>query len=312
MNILNSKKLAFLVLILMSFSCAKEAPLRRQIDESVAKRIDNEITCTEAPEKACAIESEFHELAEHAFINSTSDNQKHFVSLLNIGQDALLARVHLIRSARKSIEFQTYIWENDEVGRLVFMEILKAARRGVKVRIIVDQLASAKDPGLVALLATLHVNLEIAFYNPTFARSKVSPLELYSGALFSFRKINQRMHNKIIVIDSKIGIAGGRNIENKYYDYDPGYSFKDRDIIVAGPAVIKMRESFDRYWNDEVVVKAVYLVDVGQEVIDLVGLFRVVHPFLGLAQAVLLAASEMGRVMSEVAAEAVFPLCVLP
>ncbi len=237
MHILNSKKLAFLVLILISFSCAKEPLLRRQIDESVAKRIDKKITCNANPENTCAIKSEFHELAERAFRNSTPENPQHFISLLNIGQDALLARIHLIRSARKSIELQTYIWENDEVGRLVFMELLKAARRGVKVRIIVDQMGSSKDPGLVALLATLHINLEIAFYNPTFARSKVTPLTLTTGVLFSFKKINQRMHNKLLIIDERIGIAGGRNIENKYYDYDSEYSFKDRDIIVVGPAV---------------------------------------------------------------------------
>jgi phosphatidylserine/phosphatidylglycerophosphate/cardiolipin synthase-like enzyme len=75
------------------------------------------------------------------------------------------------------------------------------------------------------------------------------------------------MHNKVLVVDERIGIVGGRNIENNYYDYSKVYNFKDRDILVIGPAVMQMRKSFHRYWNDKVVVKAIYLVDVGQEII---------------------------------------------
>jgi phosphatidylserine/phosphatidylglycerophosphate/cardiolipin synthase-like enzyme len=77
------------------------------------------------------------------------------------------------------------------------------------------------------------------------------------------------MHNKVFIIDGRIGIVGGRNIENKYYDYSPEYNFKDRDIIIIGPAVMQMKESFELYWNDEVVFKALYLVDVGGEAIKL-------------------------------------------
>jgi phosphatidylserine/phosphatidylglycerophosphate/cardiolipin synthase-like enzyme len=263
------KRVFLLVLVIISVGCVKDTQMRMQVDETVAERIDTEIRCAGYPEDTCAVDSEFHELADRAFHNSTPEAPQHFVSLLNIGYDALLARIHLIRAAKKSIDLQIYIWANDEVGRLVFYELLQAARRGVKVRIIVDQMTVTETPKLLARLATAHKNLEISFYNPTFTRGKTTPLTLTTGALFSFRKINQRMHNKVLIVDGRIGIVGGRNIENKYYDYNPTYNFKDRDIIVIGPAVTQMSESFERYWNDEVVVKAIYLVDVGQEVIKL-------------------------------------------
>jgi len=258
-----------LTAVLIIAGCVKSPHVQFQIDESVAALIDREINCAEAPEGTCAIDSELHELAEHAFANSTTETPVHHVSILNNGQDALIARLHLIRSAKKTLELQTYIWTDDEVGRLVFFEFLQAARRGVKVRIIVDQFTMGVEPELLARLATAHENLEIGFYNPIFTRGKTTPLAMTTGALFSFRKYNQRMHNKVFIADGQIGIVGGRNIENSYYDYSTTYNFKDRDVLVIGPAVRHMRETFERYWNDEVVVKAVYLVDVGQEVVKL-------------------------------------------
>lgn len=255
-----------LFLFLLTSGCVKDSYTYKQIDETVASLIDTEITCPGVPEDTCAIDSEFHQLAVSAFNESTPEKRMHYISLLNIGQDALLARLHLIRSAKKSIDIQTFIWANDEVGRLIFFELLKAARRGVKVRLIADQLLVQSEPGFIARLATAHENLEMSFYNPTFNLAKSKPLTIIVGGLFSFRKINQRMHNKVFIVDARIGIVGGRNIENKYYDYDQSYNFKDRDAIVIGPAVGKMRESFERYWNNKVVVRTIYLTDVGSEI----------------------------------------------
>ena len=260
--------LYFLLIILSASGCVKDNHKTLQIDDTVSSIIDTEILCDEFPESTCATASEFQDLATQAFDSSTPEEPKHFVSLLNYGQDALLARIHLIRSAKKTIDFQTYIWANDEVGELFFHELLRASRRGVKVRVIVDQITVTLEPELIARLATAHVNLEVAFYNPVFSHGKTTPLTLTRG-MFSFKRIDQRMHNKVLVVDGQIGIVGGRNIENKYYDYDPEYSFKDRDVIVIGPVATQMRKSFERYWNNEVVVKAIYLVDVGEEVMKL-------------------------------------------
>lgn len=266
MKILNA---GVLFLFLLTFGCIKKPYTPAQIDETVSALIDSNITCNTAPEDTCAIASEFHELAERAFNSSTSDSPKHFVSFLNYGQDALLARIHLIRAAKKSIALQTYIWANDEVGQLVFMELLRAARRGVTVRVIVDQFTVTEEPAFIAQLATAHANLEISLYNPISSKGKSSTLTVVKGALFSFRKLNQRMHNKLFIVDDSIAIVGGRNIENKYYDYDPTFAFKDRDVLVMGSAVKQAADSFDQYWNDEVVVKAMYLSDVGAEVVKL-------------------------------------------
>jgi len=251
--------------VLIITGCVKSPQLRQQIDEEVKVKIDTEISCADFPEDTCAIASEFHELSTQAFDNSTPEHPEHFVSLLDIGQDALLARLHLIRAARKSIYLQTFIWKSDEVGRLIFNELLQAARRGVRVRIIVDQFSITEDPKLLAQAATAHANLEIKFYNPTLMRGKMTPLTVSVGGLLSFRKINQRMHTKIFIVDDHISIIGGRNIENKYYDYDPEYNFKDRDAIIMGPAVTKMSEFFELYWNNDIAVEALHLIDVGGE-----------------------------------------------
>lgn len=258
-----------LLLFLISVNCAPDQSLRRRIDETVDTLIDRKISCPGFPDDTCAIPSEFHALADRAFKSSTTDSLKHYVSILDYGDDALIARVHLIRAAKESIDLQTYIWANDESGRLIFLELLKAARRGVKVRIIVDQITVAEDPDLLARLAVAHVNLEIGFYNPTVYRGQTTPLTVATGTLFSFRRTNQRMHNKVFVVDGKIGILGGRNIENKYFDFNPVYTFKDRDVIIMGPAVKQMNESFNRYWNDKIVVKLAYLIDVGAEVLTI-------------------------------------------
>ena len=258
-----------LAVVLIISGCVKAPQLRVEIDEAVVALIDREITCPEAPESTCSIASEFQDLANQAFDNSTPENPQHFVSLLDIGQDALLARMHLIRSARKSINLQTFIWMGDEVGRLMFRELLQAARRGVKVRLIVDQFSMTEDPEVLAKAATAHTNLKVRFYNPTLSRGQATPLSVSIGGLLSFRKTNQRMHNKVFIVDERIGIIGGRNIENKYYDYDTVSNFKDRDAIIMGPAVAKISEFFELFWSHDVAKDALSLVDIGGEALRL-------------------------------------------
>jgi phosphatidylserine/phosphatidylglycerophosphate/cardiolipin synthase-like enzyme len=182
--------------------------------------------------------------------------------MLSGGYDALLLRVHLIRQARTSIDVQTFIWTNDEVGRLMMYELIEAAQRGVKVRIIADQLVSEKDPATVAFLATASPNLEIKHYRPPMSRLQPSRLQLLFAGAFSFRDINQRMHNKVMIFDDRILITGGRNIENTYYDHSLSLNFRDRDVLVIGPAVRAAVESFADYWKFRHAVASRELVDV--------------------------------------------------
>lgn len=184
------------------------------------------------------------------------------LALLSGGYDALLLRIHLIRQAKISIEIQTFIWTNDEVGRLMMYELIEAARRGVKVRIIADHLVSEQDPATIAFLATVHPNLEIKHYRPTASRMKPSlPQKLLAG-LASFHGVNQRMHNKVIIVDGAVLITGGRNIENTYYDHSIGLNFRDRDVLAVGPVVRNASESFEEFWCYRYAVASRDLADV--------------------------------------------------
>jgi len=201
-------------------------------------------------------ESPFDPLVKESFKNNI-----HYCTLLDIGDDALLFRVHLARTAKKSINIQTYIWSDDESGRLMVYELVRAAKRGVKVKIIIDQLSHNRDPAMVAFLSTVSPNLELKFYNPNV--KKVNPDKFhYLKAAFRFKQINQRMHNKIFVVDDRIGITGGRNYQNDYFDRGKSRNFKDRDVVVVGPAVKKMTDSFMDYWAYELSISSLDMIDV--------------------------------------------------
>ncbi|HEY8228861.1 MAG TPA: phospholipase D-like domain-containing protein, partial [Rhodanobacteraceae bacterium] len=144
----------------------------------------------------CAEPSPFLAQADNAIAASKPGAPRNTVTLLNIGQNALAARINLIRAAQKSIDIQTYIWSKDDAGMLVLDELVKAARRGVRVRILADQLGSLNDPQLLSRLARASDNLHIKLYNPTFDSAHSNYVEYAASILCCFRKFNQRMHNK--------------------------------------------------------------------------------------------------------------------
>lgn len=182
--------------------------------------------------------------------------------ILGHGAEALALRVHLLRQATRSVSIQTFIWTNDECGRLLMAEAVAAAQRGVKVRIIADQFVSDKDPQTVAALATASPNLEIRHYRPPQSRLRPSTWQVIVAGLQSFRALNQRMHNKVFLVDDAVLVTGGRNIENTYYDHSTGLNFRDRDVLVLGPAVQAAVESFEEFWSYRHAVRSTELVDV--------------------------------------------------
>ena len=184
------------------------------------------------------------------------------LALIGNGYDALLLRVHLIRQAQASIAIQTFIWTNDECGRLLIYELLGAARRGVKVRIIADHLVSEQDPATMAFLATAHPNLEVRHYRPAFSRMNPSLWQKLLAGLRSFRAINQRMHNKVLLVDDAVLLTGGRNVENTYFDHSTAMNFLDRDVLAVGAVVPLASAAFERYWRYEHVVPSAALSDV--------------------------------------------------
>ncbi|HIG44010.1 MAG: phospholipase D family protein [bacterium] len=184
-------------------------------------------------------------------LKDSIEQRVHYAYLLETGDDALLARIFLIRNARVSIDIQTFIWSEDECGSFIFHELFLAASRGVTVRLLFDDLTLRSKPDYVAYLATLHPNLLLKQYNPLSKNLRTSMIELIAGLGFNFRQSNQRMHNKIIVVDGQFGITGGRNCGNDYFDRDSERTFKDRDVLILGPAVSDMQRSFESYWDFE-------------------------------------------------------------
>ncbi|MFI4970926.1 MAG: phospholipase D-like domain-containing protein, partial [Lysobacterales bacterium] len=164
-----------LLALLASAGCGLNRHLAREADALVAAARPSDLTCQRIDH--CAIDSPYRRLLDEARTASTPDAPVHYVNVLERGADALLLRIHLIRAARKSIDIQTFIWTEDDAGWLVLDELIAAARRGVKVRVLADQLFSLDDVEWLARIARAHVNLEFRLYNPTFDKAVTEPLE---------------------------------------------------------------------------------------------------------------------------------------
>lgn len=177
--------------------------------------------------------------------------------LLQDGHAALAARLALAARARHSLDVQYYLFHSDTSGKLVAAALLDAAERGVRVRILIDDIDTAdKDLGLATLNA--HPNIEVRLFNPFHTRSANLLVKGWQALRDSVR-LNRRMHNKAFIADNQLGITGGRNIGDEYFDAHDELAFVDLDVLAAGAIVDAMSRSFDRYWNSEVVVSAAAL-----------------------------------------------------
>jgi len=173
--------------------------------------------------------------------------QQSGIYVLDRGEEALLARAWLADHAQESIEVQYFIWSTDNVGILASEALLRAAERGVKVRVIVDDLlVDAPDKSLLALAKHPHVDIRI--YNPQHKVGTPFHKRLMNIAI-DFRGVNQRMHDKTFIVDGKVGITGGRNMADEYFDFDQSYNFRDRDALLIGNVVADMQASFNRFWQ---------------------------------------------------------------
>lgn len=202
---------------------------------------------------------------------------QHYALILDYGQDALIARLDLIRGATRSIDLQTYIFDEDDAGHLVLDELIAAARRGVKVRILVDQLAALKRVDTLAALTAAHANFEMRLYNPVLGRARFGYPMYAVATICCFRRLNQRMHNKLLVVDDLVAITGGRNYQNDYFDWDARYNFRDRDVLLAGPVVREMTRTFEAFWDAPHSTDLARLSDVGERILA-DGVPALVHP----------------------------------
>jgi phosphatidylserine/phosphatidylglycerophosphate/cardiolipin synthase-like enzyme len=254
-------------LLIIVFACLGcQSRVVRKAAETIVR--DATLTCPPETTNRCAIPSEFQDIADSAFQGHAPEGT-HYVSILDVGEDALLVRIHLIRAARESIEIQTFIWEDDEVGQVMFKELLEAARRGVKVRIILDQFGAYMPVGVIAQIATAHENIDMMFFRPVMKKGGKSATREIGCFVTDPKTLNKRMHNKLFVVDGRIGIVGGRNIQNSYYDYDSSICFKDLDLLVAGPEVGDMVKSFNKYWGHKLTKPVLELPDIANQAIRL-------------------------------------------
>ena len=179
--------------------------------------------------------------------------------VLERGEQALIARAWLADNARSSIEVQYFIWSTDNIGTLAAEALLRAAERGVRVRVIVDDLLiDAPDKSLLALAR--HPNIDIRIYNPVHSVGTTVQARVVNVAT-DFRGANQRMHNKTFIVDGVVAITGGRNMADEYFDFDHEYNFRDRDALVLGRVVGDMRASFEGFWASGLAVPVEQLYD---------------------------------------------------
>lgn len=248
--------LPMLACLALGACAAQRGPQRAAVAFAEGAR-EAALSCIDGPAR-CAEPTPFAALIERA----RGPERAQFAGLIEHGDDALALRLHLIRAARESIVLQTFILSDDATGRLMLRELIAAARRGVKVRVITDQLFSIEDTRLLAELATVHANFELALYNPTFGKARTGGIEFAAGILCCFSRFNHRMHVKLLLVDAAIGITGGRNVDDRYFDLSATFNYRDRDAWVVGGATAAMAESFEAYWRHPGSMPVAALSDV--------------------------------------------------
>lgn len=180
-----------------------------------------------------------------AALESRNPGQSAF-RLVVEGNEAFVSRMQSARMATRSLDVQSYIWHADATGRFLAQELLLAADRGVRVRVLLDDLDARKHNDAIAALAA-HPNIQVRLFNP-FA-SRRGSLRFIAEAATSFRRINRRMHNKSWIADNRLALVGGRNIGDEYFAASDDVNFIDLDFAMIGPVVRDASASFDKYWN---------------------------------------------------------------
>lgn len=176
-------------------------------------------------------------------------------AIIRLGRRAFTTRVALTQLAEKTLDLQYYIWEADATGRILAEQLLQAADRGVRVRVLLDDISFAGRDEVIASLDA-HPNIEIRMFNP-FAHRGMRGLDF----LVNFARVNHRMHNKIMIMDNAVAIVGGRNIGDHYFQVHTDANFRDLDAVAGGPVVREISSVFDHFWNGDWAVPVDALAD---------------------------------------------------
>jgi len=192
--------------------------------------------------------SDFH----NEIIAARGEDASAFLPLV-ANRDALLFRLMLVERATTSIDLQYFIWSDDAAAQLLFSKLFQAADRGVRVRLLVDNIFLSVTNRVLASTG-FQPNLHVKIYNPN--RVRESKLGSLGEMMLNFEELNRRMHNKVMIVDGQMAILGGRNIGNAYFGLSDKYNFRDLDVLVVGPVVTNITEPFDEYWNAEIAYPA--------------------------------------------------------
>ena len=199
------------------------------------------------------------------------------VYVLESGTNSLITRAWLCEAAEKTIDIQYFIFSTDNVGLIAIDYLVRAADKGVKVRILVDDfMVNTKIEDILTLNS--HKNISVKIYNPgvNIGKNLINKIHKFST---DFRGANQRMHNKTFIVDDKVVITGGRNVADEYFDYDHEYNFRDRDVLLIGKNSKEVKKSFTSFWNSPYSVPINSLVDKNLIDINKENPFETLHQY---------------------------------
>lgn len=231
-------KIILLLATLPLFACSSNKPIQ----------------FSDAPTNHCAAITDKSGAMLSAYLAPVADKmQKQTgVYVLEQGIEAMLSRAWLTEHAEKTIDVQYFIFSTDNVGLIATDYLVKAAERGIKVRVLVDDImVEANGEDLLTL--SQQENLSIKIYNP-MANVGKNLFKKVVNLTTNFHKLNQRMHNKTFTVDGQVSITGGRNVADEYFGYDHEYNFRDRDVMLVGGEAGKIQASFDQFWQSELSV----------------------------------------------------------
>ena len=188
--------------------------------------------------------------------NSSPDPTLTGIRLLPTGPYGLGSRVALAERAERTLDVQYYLVQNDTTGRYFLALLKEASKRGVRVRLLLDDMYTAgMDELLIGLAA--HPNVEVRLFNP-FSAGRGHVATRFAASALDFYRVNHRMHNKLFIADGAMAIVGGRNIADSYFTRDPNQNFADVDALLVGAVVPQLSAAFDDYWNSEFAIPVDY------------------------------------------------------
>jgi len=208
---------------------------------------------------------------------SELQNGKTGAYVLEDGSGSMLLRAWLSQHAEKTIDIQYFIFSTDNIGLIACDQLVRAADRGVKVRLLIDDILIDADFNDVLVLDS-HENIDIKIYNPGVNLGK-SLFGKIKTLVTDFRGANQRMHNKTCIIDNQLIITGGRNIADEYFDYDHEYNFRDRDIFLIGDPKKQVQTSFSQFWESDLSVDVAELAKSLPERVNDKNKFEPLHQY---------------------------------